>query len=69
MQGKAFMRVDACPRQAHRLKVGSSTQEYYFRTLYARYMGFLDMTLESRFGESSTTYFYIFALHPSQQTK
>ena len=60
-----------CARQVHRPNVGGSIEEYYRRTIYVPYMDSLIQSLESRFGESNTPYFHIFALHPRemQQTE
>jgi hypothetical protein len=60
-----------CARQVHRTNVGSCIEEYYRRTIYVAYMNSLIQSLESRFGESNTPYFYIFTLHPRemQQTE
>ena len=60
-----------CARQVHRPNVGGSIEEYYRRTIYVPYMDSLIQSLESRFGESNTPYFPIFALHPRemQQTE
>ena len=60
-----------CARQVHRPNVGGPFEEYYRRTIYVPYMDSLIQSLESRFGESNTPYFHIFALHPTemQQTE
>ena len=60
-----------CARQVHRPNVGGSIEEYYRRTIYVPYMDSLIQSLESRFGESNTPYFHIFAPHPRemQQTE
>ena len=60
-----------CARQVHRPNVGGSIEEYYRRTIYVPYMDSLIQSLESRFGESNTPCFHIFALHPRemQQTE
>jgi len=60
-----------CARQVQRPNVGGSSEEYYRRTIYVLYMDSLIHSLESRFGESNTPYFHIFALHPKemQQTE
>jgi len=55
-----------CARQVHRPNVGGSSEEYYRRTIYVPYMDSLIRSLESRFGESNTSYFHIFALHPRE---
>ena len=43
--------------------VGGSIEEYYHRTIYVPYIDYLIQSLESRFGESNTPCFHIFALH------
>ena len=58
-----------CARQVHRPNVGGSIEEYYRRTIYVPYMDSLIQSLESRFGESNTPYFHIFALHPRKCSK
>ena len=55
-----------CARQVHRPNVGGSIEEYYRRTIYVPYMDSLIQSRESRFGESNTPYFHIFALHPRE---
>ena len=71
MHGLDFTMPRRCARQVHRPNVGGPIEEYYRRTIYVPYMDSLIQSLESRFGESNTPYFHIFALHPTemQQTK
>ena len=71
MHGLDLTMPRRCARQVHRPNVGGSIEEYYRRTIYVPYMDSLIQSLESRFGESNTPYFHIFALHPSemQQTE
>ena len=71
MHGLDLTMPRRCARQVHRPNVGGSTEEYYRRTIYVPYMDSLIQSLESRFGESNTPYFHIFALHPRemQQTE
>ena len=71
MHGLDFTMPRRCARQVHRPNVGGSIEEYYRRTIYVPYMDSLIQSLESRFGESNTPYFHIFALHPRemQQTE
>ena len=71
MHGLDLTMSRRCARQVHRPNVGGSVEEYYRRTIYVPYMDSLIQSLESRFGESNTPYFHIFALHPRemQQTE
>ena len=71
MHGLDLTMSRRCARQVHRPNVGGSIEEYYRRTIYVPYMDSLIQSLESRFGESNTPYFHIFALHQRemQQTE
>ena len=71
MHGLDLTMPRGCARQVHRPNVGGPIEEYYRRTIYVPYLDSLIQSLESRFGESNTQYFHIFALHPRemQQTE
>ena len=71
MHGLDLTMPRRCARQVHRPNVGGSIEEYYRRTIYVPYRDSMMQSLESRFGESNTPYFHIFALHPRemQQTE
>ena len=66
MHGLDLTMPRRCARQVHRPNVGGSIEEYYRRTIYVPYMDSSIMSLESRFGESNSPYFQIFALHPRE---
>ena len=71
MHGLDLTMPRRCARQVHRPNVGGCIEKYYRRIIYVPYMDSLIQSLESRFGESNTSYFHIFALHPRemQQTE